>query len=354
MPSYEKDWQIESELPGGGQSFTYIVTRKGEDSSDNFVLKRNKNPKRELRFRTEVKALIELEHEKIAKIIASDLDDENPWYIQKYYSGGDLEQYIIGNPQASLSNLFDIFIQICEGLWYCHSSNIFHRDIKPANIFIDSASNKIVIGDFGLCWLPSSSPRLTTTAERIGSWHFIPPEYRDGRVEEPTAKGDVYSLGKVLYFLMSGGKSFDREDHRDKRWDLVQVNSTPTPSWPINLYLEHVNLLLDQMIVQDPEKRYSVESIWKNAQTAKRLVLEKFNLIRGAKYAPCNYCGLGYYQPVASSTGTFAKFLGLQIGAINTENEGFRALKCDYCGHVQIFHLPNPGNDWISGNATSS
>ena len=74
---------------------------------------------------------------------------------------------------------------------------------------------EVALCDFGLCWLSVEGQRATETTEAVGSYHYIPPEYQDGRVEIPTASGDIYSLGKVLYFLFGGGRSFAREGYRD-------------------------------------------------------------------------------------------------------------------------------------------
>lgn len=206
---YGDRWEIIESLPGGGQADIFLVRdRTGEENAP-LVLKRNKNPRRELRFRNEVESIQKLDHRNIIRLIDFDTKDEKPWYVQEYYPDGDLKAYVGKAIELSWKTAFDIFYQICEALAYCHNKGVFHRDLKPANVFLDQKRERVVVGDFGLAWIPKESDRATTTTEAVGSPHYMAPEYRNGRVDEPTSKGDVYSLGKVLYFLLSGGLSFE-------------------------------------------------------------------------------------------------------------------------------------------------
>jgi serine/threonine protein kinase len=348
MGTYEERWKNLESLDEGGQAQIFLVTDDTGEFPERLVLKRNKNPKRELRFRHEVQALLDLDHQGIIKIIDSDHEDERPWYVQEYYSGGNLQEYYLENPYTSFEQSFEYFIQICEALKYSHEQNIYHRDIKPANIFLTENKKKIVIGDFGLCWLPVGNIRATETTEAVGSFRYIAPEYLNGRVEEPTASGDIYSLGKVLYFMFSGGRMFAREEYRDEAWNIVQTLGKPEPNNPDFLYLEHVNLLLDRMIQVNPDERANIDNILSQAKISKRLVVEKFNLINGAKYAPCKYCGQGYYQIEEMNAGDFAGLFGFHTSAISPRTAEFRAMSCDQCGNVQIFRVYGLEKDWIT------
>ena len=84
----------------------------------------------------------------------------------------------------------------------------------------------------------------------------------------------------------------------------------------------------------------------KKQKCAKRLVVEKFNLIDGERYAPCKYCGQGYYQIEEKSSGQLSGLLGLQVSAVSPRTKEFKAMSCDHCGHTQIFRVY--GNDWGS------
>jgi serine/threonine protein kinase len=337
-------WRIMDTLSEGGQAHLFLVEDEQDEFDGIYVLKRYKNPKRELRFRNEINALIDLEHETINKLIDYSLEDEKFWYVQKYLKAGDLEKFVITHEFVDISLIFDFFVQICEGLKYCHSKGIFHRDIKPSNILINDDKKSIVISDFGLCWLPMSETRATSSVEAVGSWHYMAPEYSNGRVEEPTAKGDIYSLGKVLYFLLSNGLSFDREIHREGKWNIVNLHKDKIPE---NLYLEHANNLMDKMIAYEPNYRFSIVDVLGEARDVKRLILGKFNPIQGNLQALCYYCGIGLYQPVAKSGEEYRKYFGLQTTAVSPSAHRFRALVCDHCGNVQLFNIDTAKIDWF-------
>ena len=97
------------------------------------------------------------------------------------------------------------------------------------------------------------------TEEAVGPRLFLAPELEDGRLQDISPKSDTYSLGKILYWLMSGGKIFSREKHREPKWDLKGQNVDSVFDWD-NVYMEHVNRLLDLMIVPEPNARRRVES----------------------------------------------------------------------------------------------
>ncbi|MFI5322988.1 MAG: protein kinase [Thermodesulfobacteriota bacterium] len=118
-----------------------------------------------------------------------------------------------------------MFQQICEGVAYAHTKGVIHRDLKPDNIFLRTRKGPVVVGDFGICYLEQDGKRITLTDEAVGPRNFIAPELEDGRLELISTKCDVYSLGKILYWLLSGGKIFSREKHREPQFDLKSQNN---------------------------------------------------------------------------------------------------------------------------------
>ena len=117
-----------------------------------------------------------------------------------------------------------------------------------------------MLGDFGLAFIEDQSPRITETDEVVGPRTFIAPELEDGRLEDVTSKCDIYSLGKLLYWLLSNGRVFSREKHRDEQWDLKGRTQDSPLVWK-NTYMEHVNRLLHLMILVKPDERRSAENI---------------------------------------------------------------------------------------------
>jgi len=97
---------------------------------------------------------------------------------------------------------------------------VVHRDIKPENI-LSTFETTPVVGDFGICFVDDDE-HLTITEEVMGARFYCAPELRDGRLQPgiPPQAADVYSLGKLLYWMLSYGRIFDREDHRKDEYLL--------------------------------------------------------------------------------------------------------------------------------------
>jgi serine/threonine protein kinase len=190
-----------------------------------------------------------------------------------------------------------------------------------------------VVGDFGICYLEDDGSRLTITEEAVGPRHFMAPELEDGRIGAVSPKSDTYSLGKLLYWLLSGGKAFGREKHRELLWDLRGRNEDSQLGWD-NIYMEHVNRLLDVMIAHDPDKRRNVRTvIGLSAKVAKR-VEKEFTPITPDAVHPCTYCGYGIYELKSQNNTQLQRFGITPVG-----DADWRIFVCDSCGHLQMFRI---------------
>lgn len=189
-------WEVTQSLDEGGQAWVYLVKDTASDSDKQYILKRLKNANRLGRFKTEIESLQKLDHPGIVKLLDFDISDKNPWFVQEYYSGGNLEQYVNSQGALGYDEALSHIENIATVLEYAHFHGYIHRDVKPTNIFLSSEDNKTVLGDFGLVWQDDSGSRVTTTNEAVGSFHYIAPELADGQAE-PTSKCDIYSLESV-------------------------------------------------------------------------------------------------------------------------------------------------------------
>jgi serine/threonine protein kinase len=203
-------------------------------------------------------------------------------------------------------------------------------EIKPSNIYLRNEDGPPVIGDFGICYIEDNGERLTLTEEAVGPRIFMAPELEGGRAENITKKCDSYSLGKVLYWLLSGGKMLPRESHREIEYDLKRRNDASPLGWD-NIYMEHINRILDLAIVADPHKRRNVEKIRSRTWQAIRLVRKEFTPIDEGIRQPCVYCGVGVYTEIPMSS----IYSGMHLMDI----EKWRTYVCDSCGHVQLFRI---------------
>jgi len=122
------------------------------------------------------------------------------WMVTEYFPGGTLEKHPLrykGKPILAL-RAFRILVKTVAAL---HKDGIVHRDIKPANIFIGSYG-KLILGDFGIVFVPGTDSRLTITDEQVGPWEHMPPWADiDKRLEDVRPNFDVYMLGRVFCCL---------------------------------------------------------------------------------------------------------------------------------------------------------
>ena len=201
-------YEILSKVGAGGMSDVYkakdhILSRfvaikvlKQEFSEDSsFVTK----------FRAEAQSAAGLEHPNIVNIY--DVGSENGLYyiVMEYVEGITLKTYIEKKGQLSFKESASIAIQVARGIESAHNKNIIHRDIKPQNIII-STEGKVKVTDFGIAKATSSN---TISSDVMGSVHYASPEQaRNGFVD---GRSDIYSLGIVMFEMVTGRVPFDGE-----------------------------------------------------------------------------------------------------------------------------------------------
>lgn len=317
-------WEVLDSLDEGGQAWIYMVRDSSGEREGQFVLKRLKNPGRLERFRREIEAGLRLQHKNAVEVIDYDLEGEKPFFVTPHYQGGNLAQAEPYN-SSDLGRRLDLFGQVCDGVLAAHSEGVIHRDLKPENIFVyGDRYGDVVVGDFGLC-LIEGEPRITGTSEAVGPRLYMAPELEDGRLEEATYASDVYSLGKLLYWLISGGRAFSREKHRTEDFNLITITKEP--------WMEHVNRLLDHMIVADPDNRWPLDVVRDEVVLTKRLVVGEYNPVGPDVQARCHYCGIGGYMLIGRDRASLEKDNFIGAG----QPDAWRVLVCNFCGHVQKF-----------------
>ena len=334
---YDERWKTIDDLPKGGQAYVYKVEDLSGVLSGTYVLKRLINTKRIPRFQDEIKALQSIDNEHILKIIDYNLDAKQPYLVTEYCDGGSLSDLQESLGQMEIEEKFRIGLEICIGLnaVHHHDPPIYHRDLKPDNIYLRGDEKTVVIGDFGLCFIDDEGERQTLLDEAVGSRYYMHPELEDGGVVEVKPYHDLYSLGKVFYWIFSDGKMFSREKHREIDYDLADsING--------NHFYEHLYRLLDKMIVNDSSKAiHDVYSVGSELQTIQGLMLNFFNPI-GKKpdgqniKQKCNYCGIGEY--IFHGGKDYHRnwnFLGPNLQT----QEYWEFLQCNHCGNVQMFKI---------------
>jgi len=341
---YGNRWELIKSLDEGGQAHVFLVKDAKNQGDRMFVLKRLKNLNRLDRFKKEIEIVRHLQDDHVVKIFDFKAEGEKPYFVTSYYEGGNLKDARNRwkeNPLIALG----LFKTICETINNLHRMEppIIHRDLKPENIFLRS-KDKLdpVIGDFGVCYFENGQ-RITLIEEAVGPRLFMAPELEDGREDKVTPKADVYSLGKLLYWMLrDDGQLFSREKHRLREWDLRKAKDLPSGGYDWeNIYFEHVSRILDQMITTAPDERASLNQILPQLSRAIRLIEREFTPITQDAAMPCEFCGQGEY--VLTEKGTHVEDFGFR--AIGSPN--WRILVCNICGHVQLFRVEKAAHkDW--------
>lgn len=158
------------------------------------------------RFRREALSTTELTHPNIVNIFDVGEGDQ-PYIVMEHVDGMDLKQYIRDNHPIPYQKALDIMDKILSGIAYAHDNDVIHRDIKPHNILVDH-NGDIKITDFGIA-VALSQNSITQTNSLLGSVQYMSPEQARGNII--TKQSDIYSLGIVLYELLTGSVPFEGE-----------------------------------------------------------------------------------------------------------------------------------------------
>lgn len=164
------------------------------------------DPRSVERFHKEANSLTKLDNPHIVQIYDFGNDHGVPYLIMEYVKGTDLKTYLKEHYPLSCEKVVDIMEQILSAVESAHRIGIIHRDLKPQNILIDNYG-KVKVTDFGISIAAMESATITKTNTMIGSVHYISPEQTRGSII--TKQSDIYSLGIILFELLTGKVPFE-------------------------------------------------------------------------------------------------------------------------------------------------
>ena len=211
-----KNYELLREIGHGGMGKVYEALRSAEDVSQKVALKIIKGGMSSAdllrRFRTERRILASLEHPNIARLIDSGItDDGSPFFAMEFVEGKFIDEYCESR-DLSTTEILKHFRQVCAAVSYAHQHLVIHRDLKPTNILVTTDGSPKLL-DFGIAkLLEDSDEDVTVTAFGLMTPQYASPEQaRGGQI---TTASDVYSLGVVLYEILTKEKPYDLKDKR--------------------------------------------------------------------------------------------------------------------------------------------
>ncbi|MEJ8544471.1 Stk1 family PASTA domain-containing Ser/Thr kinase [Brevibacillus borstelensis] len=234
-------YQLEARVGGGGMAIVYKardlvlnrpvavkVLRSQFGTDEDFVT----------RFRREAQAVASLSHPNVVGVYDVGQDGDTHYMVMEYVEGYTLKELINRNGAIPVEDAVEIAAEICDALEHAHANQIIHRDIKPHNILIGK-NGRIKVTDFGIARAVTSTT-ITHTNSVLGSVHYFSPEQARGGIT--AEKSDIYSLGIVLYEMVTGKLPFSGDS-------------------PISVALKHLQEPLPEPRQVNPDIPQSVENV---------------------------------------------------------------------------------------------
>ena len=247
-------YEIREELGQGGMATVYrAYDPMFEREVALKILKREslKDSQVRERFERETKIIARLEHAAIVPVYDVGRDRDQLFFVMRYMAGGSLIERI-QQGQLSLAEIAHILQRVAAALDYAHSKGVIHRDLKPGNILFDEYDNAY-ISDFGIAKFAQAATRLTSSGI-IGTPTHMSPEQARG--EDVDGRSDIYSLGVILFEMLSGKTPFEATTPLGMAFK--HASEPPphirdiNPSLPAGL-----EPILDKVLAKDRDQRYS-------------------------------------------------------------------------------------------------
>ncbi|MBS1792527.1 MAG: serine/threonine protein kinase [Acidobacteria bacterium] len=263
MPDRIGKYEVVRELGRGGMGTVYLAERRelGQKVALKIIKKGLDSDDLLRRFESERKILAQLEHPNIARLVDGGATaDGLPFYVMEYIEGVAIDEYCREKP---LEERLQLFRQVCKAVAFAHARLVVHRDLKPSNILVD-AEGTVKLLDFGIAkLLTAGAPGGKGTATALGMMtpNYASPEQIRG--EPVTTATDIYSLGIVLYELLTGTRPYDLEGRTlDKVFEIINETEPVKPSENPKSEIRNPKLKgdLDNIVLRalkkEPARRY--------------------------------------------------------------------------------------------------
>jgi eukaryotic-like serine/threonine-protein kinase len=256
-------YQVLERIGGGGMGEVFRAWdyRLDRQVALKVPLEASQRPREVLdRFRIEVEAVERLNHENLCKLLDHDVGHVPPFLTMEYLEGGSLEDHIEAYRESSVADILSLVRLLAMGLEHAHRHGVVHRDIKTTNVLF-GADGQPRVADFGLALLTDRplDTRLTQVHQVLGSLLYMSPEQLEGSRESIDRPTDIYSLGIVLFRLLTGEFPYRNSIEDRNRSSIIQEIRDGLTVLPSS-HREDVDGRLDAIFrkatERDPGRRY--------------------------------------------------------------------------------------------------
>jgi serine/threonine protein kinase len=269
-----------------------------------------------------------------------DWDEDERWIVTEYFPEGSLKHNLLKH-RGKVIPALKSFRSLVQTVASLHAKNLVHRDIKPPNIFV--RGEELVLGDFGIVFIPDEQGRVTMPLERVGPRDYMPPWTNLGERDEvvhPTT--DVYMLGKLLWSLVDGRAFLPYQSQKYPQFDL-------TLTFPGDPHMNFINQLLERSVVEhERDCTLTAEEMLQFTNKMIQVAERGGQMIRKDVPRPCRICGDGFYVPDTVFSSNIPPIrsgdpvsLTMWVGNQQTPLKVYPFV-CSYCGHLEFFTRSAP------------
>jgi eukaryotic-like serine/threonine-protein kinase len=304
-------YELIREIGRGGMGVVYEARQKGLDRSvavKMILAGHLASPELVRRFQVEAKAAARLRHSNIVHIHDVGQFLGQDFFAMEYIEGQSLAQRIKQAP-IDVHEAVRLVATVARAVEHLHQQGIVHRDLKPSNILVD-AEGQPYVTDFGLAKVFSDGPDITATGAIAGTPCYMAPEQASPRRAEITPATDVYSLGAILYELLTGEPPF----HAETAFDTLVAVLSGDPPMPRSLnprVPRGLELICLKCLAKEPRDRY--ESAAALADDLDRFALGEVLAVRPPTFAQRFWSWVRRQPALASRLGAIGVFYGFDM-----------------------------------------
>lgn len=264
LASAIEGYELMERLPAGGQAVVYKAFQKATKrivAVKILLQELHASERAQYRFEREVDLAASLRHPNIVTIYDSGIAQGQYYYAMEYIEGKLLDKYVQAQ-ELSTREVMELFNKICSAVAYAHQRGVMHRDLKPGNILVDAEGQPHIL-DFGLAKLTDSSEQATPEAvmtsipgKIIGTLAFMSPEQASGNPAAVDVRTDVYSIGVILYKVLTDNFPYDITGSTLGILRNIQETEPTRPSTILNNLNSEIEAIVLKALTKEPDYRY--------------------------------------------------------------------------------------------------